>query len=162
LLHGFKNLASFSIINYSGTAKQASVLNTTCVCEAPEIIMKTKRQLQISSQIKRELAQILLRMAQQPIFKRITIVGVEVSPDLAVAKVFFSVFDELDIDAALHALKDSAGTLRYALAKSLNLRNTPRLNFIYDATIKYGQKLSLLIDEAIEADAKLHEEQNEA
>lgn len=123
--------------------------------------MKSTRQKQISSLIQRELAQVLLRHNEQPVFKMITLVGVEVSPDLAIAKVFFSVLDETKVDAALKALHNATGLLRHALAQNLNLRITPRLTFIYDESIVRGRELSALIDKAIAQDAQLHAKQTE-
>lgn len=124
--------------------------------------MKTKRQNQISSQIQRELAQILLLHSEEPIFKKITIVGVDVSPDLEIAKIFVSVFEESKVEEAMAKLHQYASKLRHALAIKLNLRKTPKLNFYYDESILRGQKLSSLIDAAIAADSKHSQEQNEA
>lgn len=111
-----------------------------------------KRTKRVGALIQQELGKALLRHPENPIFTRITIVSVEVSADFAVAKVFFSLFDENQKKEATVALKKSAGFLRYTLAQSLNLRKTPALTFIYDESIQRGQKLSRLIDQAIKED----------
>lgn len=111
-----------------------------------------KRKKRIGEMIQHELATVLLRHSEQPLFAQITITAVNVSADLAVAKVFFSVFDDSKIKEAEQVLKQAAGFLRTALAHSLNLRLTPRLSFIYDDSIKRGQRISALIDAAIAAD----------
>jgi len=113
-----------------------------------------KRKKRIGEMIQHELAAILLHHPEQPLFVQITITTVNVSADLAVAKVFFSVFDDSKVDEAKKVLQQAAGFLRTALAHSLNLRLTPRLSFIYDDSIKRGQKISALIDAAIAADEK--------
>jgi ribosome-binding factor A len=53
-----------------------------------------KRKKRIGELIQHELANVLLRHMEQPIFKQISITNVIVSADLSVAKVFFSVFDD--------------------------------------------------------------------
>ncbi|MEI8055146.1 MAG: 30S ribosome-binding factor RbfA [bacterium] len=113
-----------------------------------------KRKKRIGEMIQHELASVLLCHSEQPLFVQTTITAVNVSADLAVAKVFFSVFDDSKVDEAKKALQQAAGFLRKALAHSINLRSTPRLIFIYDDSIKRGQKISALIDAAIAADEK--------
>lgn len=104
------------------------------------------RKKRISELIKHELATILLRHTERPLFTQITITSVSVSADLAVAKVFFSVFDDIKVDEAKSELQQAAGFLRKTLARNINLRLTPKLNFIYDDSIKYSQKISQLIN----------------
>jgi len=64
--------------------------------------------------------------------------------------------DQLEIDENIKALNKAAGYLRSLLAKRLKLRTTPKLRFHYDATMTRGNRLSSLIDDALEADRKLH------
>lgn len=119
-------------------------------------MVNPKRNKQISEQVQREIASYILRLSFQPLFKGVTIVGAEVSPDLSVAKIFYSLFDSSKAAETAGLLQSKAGEIRHALAKNLNLRNTPRLNFIYDNSTIEAQKLSALIDKAIESDQKLH------
>lgn len=114
------------------------------------------RKKRIGAQIQRELGIVLLRSPKRPIFKQITITGVEVSVDLAIAKIFFSIFDEARVEEAKKILQQEAGFLRKTLAHNINLRLTPRLYFAYDDSIKHGQVLSALIDAAVAEDEKRH------
>lgn len=77
----------------------------------------------------------------------VTITEVKVSTDLSHAKVYFTVYNE-EKKAALTRLNDAAGYLRSVLAKNSKLRTVPQLQFIYDDTIDYGNRLSRLINEA--------------
>lgn len=115
-----------------------------------------KRKKRIEEQIQRELGRVLLVHPKQALFPKITITAVNVAPDLAVAKVFFSVFDSVNIEEAKKALQSETGFLRKSLAQNINLRLTPRLHFIYDESIKRGQKLAELIDAAVAADESKH------
>jgi ribosome-binding factor A len=112
------------------------------------------RTRRIAELIQHELATIILRDFSNPIFQQITITGVEVNPDYSMAKIFIRVFDEAKSELALEILRNNAKELRHALAKNLNLRTTPRLNFLYDTSISYGQKLDELIKNAIDSDMK--------
>jgi ribosome-binding factor A len=112
------------------------------------------RKKRIGEQIQHELGNVLLRNPDKPFFKQITITSVNVSADLAVAKVFFSIFDDDKVKEATEILQKYAGFLRKTLAHNINLRLTPRLSFIYDDSIKHGQIISALIDEAVAADEK--------
>ncbi|MDR1057482.1 MAG: 30S ribosome-binding factor RbfA [Coxiellaceae bacterium] len=117
-----------------------------------------KRKKQIEESIQRELGVLLLRNPRQPLFPKITITAVNVAPDLAVAKVFFSVFDGINVDRAKEALQNDTKFLRRSLAHDLNLRLTPRLNFVYDESIERGRHLSDLINTAIARDKSTHHE----
>ena len=115
-----------------------------------------KRKRRIEELIQRELGRVLLIHPKHPLFTKITITAVDVSPDLSTAKVFFSVFDEAKAEEAKKTLQNEMGFLRKSLAHNVNLRLTPRLNFIYDESIIRAQKLSELINAAVAADEEKH------
>ena len=82
----------------------------------------------------------------------LSVTDVEISRDLAYAKVFVSFIGERsqnDIEAALEALNGASGYLRKLLAGSIKLRITPKLQFFYDESGRRGQHLSALIDLAV-------------
>ena len=116
------------------------------------------RKKRIEEQIQRELGKILLSHPKHPLFIKITITAVDVSPDLANSKVFFTIFDSKDVKEAIDVLKNETGFLRKSLAHNLNLRLTPKLNFVYDESTIKAQKLSALIDNAIAEDEKRNNE----
>lgn len=79
---------------------------------------------------------------------KVSLTDVEVTADLKLAKCYISVFgDEADKQNALKGLKNSQGFIRHELARRLNLRNTPELNFLLDNSIEYGEKMNKLIEE---------------
>lgn len=112
------------------------------------MVDKTKKK-RIEESIKREIGKILLTHPKHPIFTRITITAVDVSPDLATSKIFFSVFNKEELVEAKKTLKEEAWFLRKLLASSLNLRLTPKLNFVYDDSLERGQRLAELIDSGV-------------
>lgn len=83
----------------------------------------------------------------------ITITDVEVSPDHAYAKVFFTVLgDAAKVEGTVGALQHATGFLRSQLARRIMLRIVPQLQFKYDSSVERGARLSQLIDAAVATD----------
>ena len=110
----------------------------------------SQRLRRVADQIQRELSALLRSELKDPRVGMITLTGVEVSPDLAHAKVFFTTLG--DAEALAHTaagLKRAAGFLRTELGHRLKLRVTPELRFLHDASVERGVRLSKLIDDAV-------------
>lgn len=130
----------------------------------------------VADQIQRELASLIQMEVNDPRVGMVSVTGVEVSRDLAHAKVFVTVLntltddsdvndstlsepgdlDKLEIEENIKALNKAAGYLRTLLAKRLSTRSVPKLRFYYDGSIERGQQLSSLIDSALAADQESH------
>lgn len=113
----------------------------------------------INEEVLRELSKIIREDVKDPRVSLMTSVTlVEVAPDLKTAKVYVSVLGDKEAGInTVKGLKSSAGFIRGKLAHSVNLRNTPELFFILDDSIAYGVRMSKLIDQINEEDAKHHE-----
>ncbi len=74
----------------------------------------------------------------------ITITGADVSPDLKYAKIFFSSFGG-DVKETEEGLRCAAGFIRGQLARRLNLRITPQLTFVYDASVGHGAQIASIL-----------------
>jgi ribosome-binding factor A len=99
--------------------------------------------------IQRTLAELLHREVNDPRMSMVSISGVEVTRDLAHAKVYVSVLgDEAKIEAAMAALQKASGFLRSMLAKNCDLRSIPALHFHHDTSVEYGRSMADLIDKA--------------
>ncbi|TQV70504.1 30S ribosome-binding factor RbfA [Exilibacterium tricleocarpae] len=113
------------------------------------------RTERVADAVQRALAQLIQFEVRDPRVGMVNINDVEVSRDLALAKVYVT-FVGRDTDAecekGAEALNKAAGFLRSHLAKELNIRTTPRLQFVYDKTAVRGQALSSLIDKAVAED----------
>ncbi len=110
------------------------------------------RSERLASQIQRELAQLIQSGLKDPGLGMPSILDVEVSNDLAHARVYFSVLDTDNAAACLEALNRARGFLQREVGKQLKTRVTPKLSFIYDDTDIRGRELSDLIDSAIASD----------
>lgn len=112
----------------------------------------SKRLDRISDLVKQELAALIRTELRDPRLGMVSVIDVRVSRDLSHADVFITVMGA-DVKDSVAALNKAAGYLRSLLAKTVNLRSTPKLRFIYDETIERGRHLSALIDEAVAQDA---------
>jgi ribosome-binding factor A len=121
----------------------------------PRDFSRTQR---VADQIQRELAELLRTEVKDPRIGLITLTGVEVSPDYAHAKVFYTSLDAEHLKAIETGLKRAAGFLRHELGQRIRLHTIPELHFVYDASVERGVRLSRLIDEALDADQKHHSE----
>ena len=110
----------------------------------------SQRLRRVEDQIQRELSEILRTGLKDPGVGMITLTGVEVSRDLAHAKVYFTrLGDAESLARTLEALKRAAGFLRSALGDRIKVHNTPELHFEYDASVERGIRLTQLIDAAV-------------
>ena len=107
------------------------------------------KNTRINGEVQKVLAEIIRGEIKDPrIHPMTSVVAVEVAPDLKTCKAYISVLgdDEAQKDT-LAGLRSAEGYIRRALAKNINLRNTPEVKFIMDQSIAYGVKMSKLIDE---------------
>ncbi len=116
------------------------------------------RSERLASQIQRELASLIQSGIKDPALGMPSILEVEVSRDLAHARVYFSLLDPDDAAASLQALNRAAGFLQREIGKRIKSRVTPRLSFIYDDTDIRGRELADLIDTAVANDKRKSED----
>lgn len=107
------------------------------------------KNTKINEEVLRNLSEIIRSEIKDPrIHPMTSVVSVEVAPDLKTCKAYISVLgDEQAQKDTLAGLRSAEGFIRRALAKSVNLRNTPQVTFIIDQSIAYGVRMSHLIDE---------------
>jgi ribosome-binding factor A len=110
------------------------------------------RGFRVADQIQRDLSE-LIRELKDPRIGLLTLQAVEVSPDYAHAKVFFSVLVG-DVAETEVALNEAAGFLRNGLFKRLQIHTVPTLHFQFDRTTERAAELSALIQQANATRAK--------
>lgn len=104
------------------------------------------RSFRIADQIQRDLAE-LIRELKDPRIGMVTVSAVEVSPDYAHAKVFFSVLVG-DPQECEDGLNEAAGFLRNGLFKRLQIHTVPTLHFHFDRTTERAADINALIARA--------------
>ena len=81
------------------------------------------------------------------------VTGVDLTPDLQYCKVFVSCLgSDEELGKTIEGLKAAGGFLRRELARSLNLRHTPELQFIADHSVEYGSRMDALINQVSKED----------
>lgn len=117
------------------------------------------RGQRVAEQIKRELADLIQVEVKDPRVGHVTLTDVEVTPDYAHAKVYFTTLAGADALPGIEAgLRRASGFLRRELGHRIRLHTLPDLRFIYDASVERGSRLSQLIDEAVESDRDHHQD----
>ena len=111
------------------------------------------RSFRVADQIQRDLAELIARELKDPRVGMVTLHSVEVSPDYAHAKVFFSVLAG-DPQETAEGLNQAAGFLRNGLFKRLHIHTVPTLHFVYDRTPERAADMNALIAKAVATRAK--------
>ena len=116
---------------------------------------KPNRAFQVADQVQRDLAE-LIREVKDPRLGMVTINSVEVTPDYAHAKVFFSVLVG-EPQECEEALNHAAGFLRAGLFKRLHIHTVPTLHFHFDRTTERASDMNALIARAVASRSKIEE-----
>jgi ribosome-binding factor A len=112
------------------------------------------RPQRVGQEMQKELAIILQREVKDPRIVMVTVSGVELSRDLAYAKVFVTFLDDSEesVQEGLNALHDASGYIRMLLGKAMRLRVIPELTFSYDNSLVEGMRMSNLLSKVIKDD----------
>lgn len=119
---------------------------------------ESSRPRRVGEQMQRELAALIQREVKDPRIGMVTVNAVEVSRDLANAKVYVTSIGQDDASVVVAILQRAAGFLRRELARRMRLRSVPELRFIYDVSLQRGNRLSALIEEAASSERKPSED----
>jgi len=111
------------------------------------------RGFKVADQIQRDLTELIARELKDPRVGMVTIQAVEVTPDYAHAKVFFSLLVGDPVECT-EGLNQAAGFLRAGLFKRLHIHTVPTLHFIFDRTTEKAADMNALIARAVSSRAK--------
>jgi ribosome-binding factor A len=107
-----------------------------------------QRSDRVAEQVRRDLADLIQNELKDPRVGMISLTAVELTPDYAHAKVFFTTLDTEHLEEVERGLKRSAGFLRRELGRRIHIHTLPELHFVYDNSLERGASMSLLIDKA--------------
>jgi ribosome-binding factor A len=113
----------------------------------------------VAQEIQKEIAMIIQREVKDPRLGMVTVNAVEITRDLAYAKIFVTFFtlEGQNVDVSIEVLNEAASYIRTLLAKRINARIMPELRFIYDSSMVEGVRMGNLVDKAVAEDVKNHE-----
>ena len=115
----------------------------------------SNRMERVDEQFKKEISTIIDQDLKNPnITGLISVTKVKVSADLRVARVYISLLNCKSKKNTLEGLKNASGYIRTVLAKRVNLRYTPEINFELDDTIEYGDRIENILKEIMPKEGK--------
>jgi len=115
--------------------------------------MSSRRAKRVAEKIRQAASNVILFELKDPRVKLVTVTGVEVTADLRYAKVFVSVMEgEKSSSAAMHGLKHARGHIQRRIAKDLDIKFAPMIEFVEDESVKKGVRMSKLIKKALEGE----------
>jgi ribosome-binding factor A len=107
-----------------------------------------QRSDRVAEQVRRDLADLIRVELKDPRVGMISLTAVELTPDYAHAKVFFTTLDSEHLTEIETGLKRAAGFLRRELGRRIHIHTLPELHFVYDNSLERGASMSQLIDQA--------------
>ena len=109
--------------------------------------MKTyARSARVSRHIRNTLAELLRKKIRDPRLRAVAITGVDLSPDLRLAKIYFSApGNEEAVAAAEAGFQKAHAFIKRQLAANLGLRYMPEIRFCYDRSLDYGARIDNIL-----------------
>jgi len=101
----------------------------------------------ISSNMVKEISYILMMEVKDPNVKFVTVTDAKVTNDLSYAKIYVTVLNQEYIKETMKALNNAKGFIRNELKERMDIRNIPELEFVYDESIEYGNKIEKIIED---------------
>jgi len=112
--------------------------------------MKTHRLARVAEAIRGVASETVLFGLRDPRVKLVTVTRAEVSGDLQHAKIYVSIMgSEKEQQLTMHGLRHAAGFIQSKLAKRLQTRYTPLVQFVLDEGVKRSIEMTRLINEAL-------------
>ncbi|WP_286232889.1 30S ribosome-binding factor RbfA [Thalassotalea sediminis] len=110
----------------------------------------------VGQEIQKEVAMIIQREVKDPRLGMVTVNAVEVTRDLAYAKIYVTFFtlEGQNVEQSIDLLNEASGFIRSLLAKRIKARIMPELRFVYDKSMAEGVRMSSLVDQAVADDEK--------
>lgn len=109
--------------------------------------MNTIKLERINNNLKKEISYIIANDVKDSNIRFVTVTAVKTSSDLSYAKVYVTVLNEEYKSDTLKALKLAKGYIKKELAKRVEIRQIPNLDFVYDDSINYGNSIENIINE---------------
>ena len=123
----------------------------------------SRRLLKAASAIREVVSMAILTEMRDPRVKNVTVIGVEVHPDMKSAKVLVSIMgSEKEQQLSLSGLQSAAGFLQHKIADRIETRYTPRLEFVLDKGVKNSLEVARILREVLPPESQTSAESNES
>ena len=112
-----------------------------------------KRAVRVGDLILKEIAFLLLEKVKDPRVKGVTLTGIKLTDDLKSAKIYFSALGEQEeIERAGSGLESACRFIKREIARSMELRYVPHLEFVHDTSLANGSRMEKLFDKLRETE----------
>ena len=112
----------------------------------------------INEELKKEISHVItFELKNTNITGLISVTKVKITPDLRFARVYVSLLNSKSKTKTMAGLQNAVGYIRGQIAKKINLRVTPDLQFELDESMEYGEKMDKIISDAIKKDKEIIE-----
>lgn len=111
--------------------------------------MNSRRMAKASEAIRETASTVVLFELRDPRIKNVTVLSVEISPDLRNAKIYVSIMGDAKAQSlAMHGLESARGFIQSKIADRLQIKNTPIIRFVLDPSVKKSIEVSRALQEA--------------
>jgi len=111
------------------------------------------RSQRLGTEVLRTLSQLLRFETKDPRLQNVSLTGVDLTRDLSVARVFYNMMDPAAaVEPVAEGLQNASGFLRSKLGRELKIRHVPELRFVHDDSAEESDRISQLIDKALNPD----------
>jgi len=104
------------------------------------------RSQRVADAVHQCLARVIRGEFKDPRVGMITVLNVEMTPDLKHAKIYVSVLEEEKVSETLKVLNNAAGFFRSQIANSIQLRVVPNPRFIFDDSVIRGSRIARILE----------------
>ena len=109
-------------------------------------MMRVKRSTKVADLIRKEVSQIFIRELKDPRIGFITVTKVDVSDDLRIAKIYYSVFGgTAEREESYRGLESAKGYIKRELGRRVKLKYMPEIMFVFDESLEYGSHIEELL-----------------
>ena len=106
-----------------------------------------RRQEQICARIQRKVAELLTHDIKDPRASFVTVTSVDITSDLTVATVKWTVLELKDRSKVEHMFEHANGFIRRAVARDIDIRSAPSLKFAFDRGLEHANKINEILAE---------------
>lgn len=107
----------------------------------------------INSELVKTISEILANETRDNLMHTITITAADTSKDLSFTKIYFTSISNLNNEQLEKEMNEASDFVRKKVAEKMDLRQTPKIKFVYDKSIEYGNKIEKIIEEIHEEKA---------
>lgn len=109
--------------------------------------MASLKAKKVGSEMVKVISEIIANDSRDELLKTVTITACDVANDLSFAKVYFTSISNLTKEQIEKEMNEASGFIRTELASKIDIRIIPKLKFVYDESIEYGNRIESILQE---------------